>query len=92
MTNKYPKATISFPPRDSDVWEHLQSIKAEHNVSDYIRSLIRQDMEGQGCMDEQKIINQVLQALQVNQQAESQSDVERTLVHDETKHTIDNLF
>lgn len=59
------KITISFLPSDSDLWDFLESKKETCNISEYIRNLIRKDMNNYSSfIDEEKIVERILQALQ----------------------------
>lgn len=40
------RITISLLTEDSDILEHLHTIKSERTISSYLRHLIRQDMLG----------------------------------------------
>jgi len=40
------RITISLLTEDSDILEHLDTIKSERTISSYLRHLIRQDMLG----------------------------------------------
>lgn len=92
MSHSYHKVTISFPPRDDDLWEYLQSIKQQQNLSDYIRQLIRNDLQGGRSLNQEAIVNEILKAIQQQSEYEVGSDIDKTMIEDETKNTIDNLF
>jgi hypothetical protein len=90
------KITISFLPYDSDLWDFIQNKKETCNISEYIRNLIRQDMDNHSSfIDEDKIVERILHALQNNEVIVSKINSEVTehfLVNEETKNTINSLF
>lgn len=94
--NERNKITISFLPSDSDLWSHLQSIKETCNISQYIRNLIRQDMNNTPqFIDEDIIIERIVQALQ-NREIIVPENNKRTNdaipLNNEAKNTIFSLF
>ncbi len=90
------KITFSFLPSDSDIWDYLQSKKDTCNISEYIRNLIRQDMNNiSHFIDEEKIVERIVQALQngkiiVTENKQMAKDV--LPLSNETKNTIVSLF
>jgi len=90
------KITISFLPGDSDLWDFIQSKKETCNISEYIRNLIRQDMDNNSSfIDEDKIVERILQALQNSKfiiHENKQKAQEAIPLSDEAKNTIFNLF
>lgn len=92
------KITISFLPNDNDLWDFIQHKKETCNISEYIRGLIRQDITNRPLLiDEEKIVEKILQALQNNKVIAINKNIEATkeidiFLNDETKNTILNLF
>ena len=90
------KITISFLPCDSDLWDYIQSKKETCNISEYIRNLIRQDMnDDSSFVDEEKIVERILQALQNSEVVlpmKKSEEIEYMLVNEDTKRTISSLF
>lgn len=89
------KLTISFLPCDSDLWDFIQSKKVTCNISEFIRKLIRQDMNNSSFIDEDKILKRLLQALQNSEvvlPVEKYRSIENVLLNEETKNTINSLF
>lgn len=90
------KITISFLPSDNDLWDFLQNKKETCNISEYIRNLIRKDMNNSSSiMDEHKIVERILQALQNSEiilPNNKQKAKETIPLSDEAKNTIFSLF
>jgi len=90
------KITISFLPNDNDLWHFIQTKKETTNLSKYIRSLIRNDMNNDyTTIDEGKIVEKLMQALQNNDilHPKKKSDpIEDILANEEVKNTINSLF
>lgn len=95
MSERY-KITISFLPGDSDLWNFLQSKKETCNLSEYIRNLIRQDMNNRSAyLDEDKIVERIVQLLQSSEiviPENKQKAKESFPLSDEAKNTIFSLF
>jgi hypothetical protein len=90
------KISISFLPYDEDIWSYIQNKKKKCNISEYIRNLIRNDMENgeSKLISEEKIIENLLQRINFYDKSITSSENEetKTLINVETKNTIDNLF
>lgn len=90
------KITISFLPGDNDLWNFLQSKKETCNVSEYIRNLIRQDMDNRSSyLNEDKIVDRIVKLLQSSEIAlpeNKQKAKEAIPLSDEAKNTIISLF
>lgn len=92
------KITISFLPNDNDLWNFIQHKKETCNVSEYLRDLVRQDITNRPLLiDEEKIADKILQALQNNKvivpdNNKTATDEIDLFLNDETKNTILNLF
>ncbi|GGA43225.1 hypothetical protein [Psychrobacillus lasiicapitis] len=91
------KITISFLPHDNDLWEFIQNKKETCNLSEYIRSLIREDVNHDtSFIAEETIVEKILQLLQQNGSIINNKDSD-TVNHqvqtiEEMKNTINNLF
>lgn len=91
------KMTISFLPHDDDLWHFIQLKKEASNLSEYVRSLIRNDMNNavSTTIDEEKIVEKLVQALQSNDivlPEKKEHTIEDILANEEAKNTINNLF
>jgi hypothetical protein len=96
LMNQHKKITISFLPHDSDLWDFIENKKETCNLSDYIRSLIRKDMNydtaGHG---NEKVIEKILQLLKNKETIISYEDrkpLDQVPVNEEMKNTINSLF
>ena len=90
------KITISFLPQDIHLWDFIQNKKETCNISEYVRSLIMQDLNNNKPQaDAEKIVEKLLQVLKRNEViiAQNSSTVsEKTYVDEEMKNTIISLF
>lgn len=90
------KITISFLPNDNDLWHFIQSKKETTNLSEYIRSLIRNDMNNDhSTIGEEKIVEKLLKALQHNDillPERKEESIEDMLANEKVKNTINSLF
>lgn len=91
------KITISFLPHDDDLWNFIQSKKEISNLSEYIRNLIRNDMNNKSPTDinEEMIVEKFLLALQKNDiliPEKKKDSIEDILANEEVKNTINSLF
>jgi hypothetical protein len=89
------KITISFLPYDEDIWRYIQDKKKKCNISEYIRNLIRFEMKKSEnhLLSEERIIEKVLQAFQYSERKVTNLEpFKETVINDETKNTINNLF
>lgn len=92
---KRNKITVSFLPSEEDLWQFIQSKKATCNISEYVRSLIRKDMEFSTVpKDEEIILQKILQKLEekINITSYEKHLIDDTLLNNEVKDTINNLF
>lgn len=94
---EHNKMTISFLPHDDDLWRFIQLKKETSNLSEYIRSLIRNDMNNEvsTTIDEEKIVEKLVQALQNNDivlPEKKKDTIEDILANEEVKNTINSLF
>ncbi|MFJ8513819.1 hypothetical protein [Lysinibacillus xylanilyticus] len=90
------KITISFLPQDIYLWDFIQNKKETSNVSEYIRSLIMQDMNNdRPQVDEEKIVEKLLHVLKLNEviiPQNSSTVSQKAYIDEEMKNTITNLF
>lgn len=91
------KITISFLPHDEDLWNFTQSKKETTNLSEYIRSLIRNDMNKKSPtnINEEMIVEKLLLALQNNDimlPEKKKDSIEEMLANEEVRNTINSLF
>ena len=89
--------TISFLPRDDDIWQFIQMKKDSYNLSEYIRNLIRKDMNSSNSdlfkTDVSlELILELLSTHLPNLTLNPDNQVEQPKVSDETKSTIHSLF
>ncbi|OLN23945.1 hypothetical protein BTO30_00500 [Domibacillus antri] len=89
--------TISFLPRDEDIWQYVQLKKESSNLSEYIRSLIRKEMNSNDFSSPQpdesiEKILEMLSTLLPSLSFQPANIVEKETVSDETKSTIHSLF
>lgn len=85
------KITISFLPKDNEVWDFIQQKKETCNISEYIKSLIQQDMTNRPLLvlDEEKILGGILQLLKNNELIIPNKNVkEEILLNDESRNTL----
>lgn len=90
----YHKITISFLPHDSDLWEFIEQKREKQNLSEYVRSLIRKDMEDLSYtrnMDIEKVIH-FLASQRLTNFEEKPSEVANSTITEEVKNAIDSLF
>lgn len=94
--NNRNKITISFLPHDDELWEFIQSKKETTNVSEYVRSLIRRDMDNDATkIDEDKIIKKLVEVMQSNDfvsSTKNEESIEELLANEDVKNTINSLF
>lgn len=94
---EHNKITISFLPQDGELWDFIQSKKKSTNISEYIRSLIRNDMteESPTIINEEMIVEKLVQALQnidIILPEKKKNSIEEILANEEVKNTINSLF
>jgi hypothetical protein len=94
--NHHKKITISFLPHDSDLWDFIENKKEKCNLSEYIRNLIRKDMNNNksGHVDESTIekILKLLNNKETNNSFENKKPLDHVPVNEEMKNTINSLF
>lgn len=96
MANRHT-ITISFLPRDDDIWQFVQTKKESCNLSEYIRNLVRKDMYSSSTDlietdTSLELILELLSAHLPNLPLAPAEHNEQTKVSDETKSTIYSLF
>lgn len=96
MTKRHT-ITISFLPCDEDIWQYVLLKKKSSNLSEYIRSLIRKEMNSNDSAlsrtdDSLEIILEMLTARLPSLSFQPDNSVEKATVSDETKSTIHSLF
>ncbi|REB11154.1 hypothetical protein DVB69_01265 [Sporosarcina sp. BI001-red] len=95
---KNEKITISFLPSDSDLISFIKTKKEFGNLSDYIRTLIRNDMQSEPHSinrTNDDIIDKVLHLLktvEVTVNKECQYPPESSTLDIEFKNAINDLF
>lgn len=90
----YQKITISFLPHDSDLWGFIEQMKEKQNLSEYVRSLIRKDMQDLSYttnMDIEKVLR-FLASKQLTNFEEESSEVASSIITEDVKNAIDSLF
>jgi len=94
--NNRNKITISFLPHDDELWEFIQSKKETTNVSEYVRNLIRRDMNNDATtINEDKIVKKLVEVLQSNDfvpPTKNEESIEELLANEDVKNTINSLF
>ncbi|MDV2581672.1 ribbon-helix-helix domain-containing protein [Alkalibacillus haloalkaliphilus] len=90
------RITISFlPERDKDIIEYIKSKKYD-NVSEYIRSLIRNDMEEipKNNRNDAELIEQILEKIKGSSEnpAKDANIIEDSIQKGEVKDAIIDLF
>lgn len=94
--NNRNKITISFLPHDDELWEFIQSKKETTNISEYVRNLIRRDMNNDATtINEDKIVKKFVEVLQSNDfvpPTKNEESIEELLANEDVKNTINSLF
>ena len=90
------RITISFlPKRDQDLMKFIET-KKDGNLSEYIRQLIRDDMEGKSKKynDNEEVIAQILDKIGglEGKRTKDGDFIEDSLTKDKVEDVISNLF
>lgn len=95
--SKRIRYTISLLPSDTDIMDHLESVKKHTTISMYIRNLIKRDLNSSyhETKDIEKLVEMVIERIKESgelRQNVSSSKVKKQPITDEQRDIIMSLF